>query len=58
MGGLYGVTGMVLAVPLFALFYMAVGKLCNNSLDRKGHPEIEKSQEKTDNKQSDGKEKV
>ncbi|MBP3580791.1 MAG: AI-2E family transporter [Clostridia bacterium] len=36
MGGLYGVVGMVLAVPLFALLQMLVSKICNGVLMRKG----------------------
>lgn len=36
MGGLYGVTGMVLAVPLFALIRLAVSNLCHALLGKKG----------------------
>lgn len=40
MGSLYGIVGMILAVPLFALIHMGVSKLCDYLLDKKGHPEI------------------
>ena len=36
MGGLYGVVGMILAVPLFALLQMFVTRICNGALMRKG----------------------
>ncbi len=36
MGGLYGVVGMVLAVPMFALVNMLMSKICNGILMRKG----------------------
>ena len=39
MGGFWGLPGMILAVPIFALFHMALGKLCNTLLAKKGHPE-------------------
>ncbi len=35
-GGLYGVVGMLVAVPIFALLNIAVSKLCNESLKKKG----------------------
>ena len=35
-GGLYGVVGMLVAVPIFALLNIAVTKLCNESLKKKG----------------------
>lgn len=36
MGGLYGVLGMVLAVPLFAIVRMLLSRICNEILMRKG----------------------
>lgn len=36
MGGLYGVVGMILAVPLFALVQMLLTKICNSVLMAKG----------------------
>lgn len=36
MGGLYGVVGMILAVPLFALLQLLVTKICNSVLEEKG----------------------
>lgn len=39
LGGLYGIVGMIIAVPLFALIHMGLSKMCNHLLDKKGHPE-------------------
>lgn len=36
MGGLYGVLGMVIAVPLYALFDYVLTKSCNKRLTKKG----------------------
>ena len=36
MGGMYGVVGMILAVPLFALLQMLLSKICNSVLMDKG----------------------
>ncbi len=41
MGGLFGVVGMILAVPMFALMQMAISRMCNVLLDKKGHPELQ-----------------
>ncbi len=35
-GGLYGVVGMLVAVPIFALLNIAVSRLCNAGLEKKG----------------------
>ena len=39
-GGLWGVFGMVIGVPLFAVIYDTVKKLVRRVLDRKGQIEI------------------
>jgi len=36
MGGLYGVVGMIVAVPMFALLQMLLSKICNTALMNKG----------------------
>ncbi len=42
MGGLFGVTGMIIAVPLFALTSSAIAALCNARLKSKGYTVTEK----------------
>lgn len=37
MGSLYGIVGMILAVPLFALIHMGISRLCDHLLDKKGY---------------------
>lgn len=37
-GGLFGFTGMVLGVPVFAMFYSIMKRLVRNGLKRRGHP--------------------
>ena len=37
-GGLFGVLGMVVGVPIFAIFYAAVKALVNRSLNKKKLP--------------------
>ena len=36
MGGLYGVVGMVIAVPLYAILNYVITKACNKRLKKKG----------------------
>lgn len=38
-GGLFGVMGMIVGVPIFAVFYAAVRSFVNNSLRKKGIPQ-------------------
>jgi predicted PurR-regulated permease PerM len=37
-GGLFGIAGMVIGVPLFAVIYMLIKNACENMLERKGLP--------------------
>ena len=37
-GGLFGFTGMVLGVPVFAVFYSIMNRLVRSGLQRKGLP--------------------
>ncbi|MBR3106992.1 MAG: AI-2E family transporter [Clostridia bacterium] len=39
-GGLWGLTGMIVGVPLFAVIYDIVRRLCYRSLNKKGHQDI------------------
>ena len=39
-GGLWGITGMIVGVPLFAVIYDVVRRLCYRSLNKKGYQDI------------------
>ena len=39
-GGMWGIVGMVICVPVFAVFYDLVKRLVRRGLRKRGHPEL------------------